>query len=414
MNMRLLIFGDVFSPPAFLPRLRYFCSYFLNKGYDINLIFEKFEGERCVPEDIPVFSTDYYKYKRGVRAKIEWVFKFLLGLFFDYKGYFFYKKSQQFLSGKNFDVVFCTSPLTFPLTTAARVAKKNNIPLFVDLRDIPEQSPDDNYYMAHSSSGFFGDLITKIYKRNSLNRRNRVLKMANGVTSVSPFHIQTLSNYNSNTHLIYNGFDELKFIPEDVKTDRFTISYFGRVYNEKMRNPGLLFEALKTIGKKREGILENTVVKWFIDENSKAVIEKMAGEYGLSSLMEYCDFVEPDGLSAEMNKSSIFLILCNVAAEKRFFGMMTTKFFEALGTNRPILCIPDNKDNLAQLIRETNSGLVTSDVLKVESFLLEKFTEWQKTGMTKGLLDETTRMNYSRKQGAEILENLFINSVKNK
>ena len=164
----------------------------------------------------------------------------------------------------------------------------------------------------------------------------------------------------------------------------------------------------------KKGILtpENAVVKWFVDEQSRNVILKIANSYNLSDFMEFHNFIAPNALSDEMNKSSLLLVLCNAKDTKNYFGIMTTKFFETLGTNRPVVCIPDNNDNLSQLIKETKCGLVSSDELEVEKFLLEKMEEWKKNGHTSGMLDETIRMNFSRKKGAETLEKLFLNAIK--
>ena len=128
--------------------------------------------------------------------------------------------------------------------------------------------------------------------------------------------------------------------------------------------------------------------------------------------MEFHNFIAPNALSDEMNKSSVLLVLCNARDTKNYFGIMTTKFFEALGTNRPVVCIPDNNDNLSHLIKETKCGLVSSDELEVEKFLIEKLEEWQQKKRTNGMLDETIRMIFSRKKGAETLEKLFITAIK--
>lgn len=409
--MRILIFGESFPPPAYQPRLRYFCSYLLKKGWEVDLVFEHLDNQNCIPEASSALPLSYYKYRQGIKSKIEWLYKFLINIFFDHKGRFFYKKSQIFLVGKQFDAVFCSTSFTFPLTTAGMTAKKRNIPLFADMRDIIEQSPDDDYLINRKTPMFFGKLISSCYKKVNVRRRNKVLKASAVITTVSPWHVRTLSKYNSNVQLIYNGFDEEKFTPETTDTPYFTIIYFGRIYNEKMRNPRLLFSAVRELDKKQILSSKNTVVKWFLDEKSKNVIQKIAKEYDMDEYMQYYDFVQPDKLPVEMSKSSIFLILCNIETKKRFFGIMTTKFFEAIGANRPVLCVPDNKDNLSRLVRETNCGLASSDVLEVEDFLLEKFREWKQTGTTKGMIDEGVRTNFSRKKGAEILENLFLNTI---
>ena len=111
-----------------------------------------------------------------------------------------------------------------------------------------------------------------------------------------------------------------------------------------------------------------------------------------------------------MHKSSIMLVLNNQQMEKRYFGIMTTKFFEAIGANRPVLSIPDNHDNLSQLVRETGCGLASSDVREIEQFLIEKHAEWKRRGYVCGTVDEAVRMDYSRRKGAEILEHLFLQS----
>lgn len=408
----ILIFSEAFLPPAYLPRVRYFCSYFAQKGWDVYLVLEESDANDFIPKDIEVLSVNYYKNKQGITARIEWLAKFILNLFWDYKGYYFRKKSQQFIADKKFDLVFSSSCFTFPITTAARISKLMDIPLFIDLRDIAEQSPKDNHYIANKPPKLFGNIIINIFKRINIKRRNKVLKDATGITTVSPWHVQTLSKYNSKTHLIYNGFDEAKFFPIKNETEQFTISYFGRIYNEEMRNPRLLFDAIRELSHKNILTRSNTVIKWFVDDDSKKVIQKISKEYQLESFVAYFEFISPEKLNEEMNKNSILLTLSNVASNKLYFGIMTTKFFESLGVNRPVLCIPDNNDNLSALVRETKSGLVSSSSKEVEDFILEKFTEWEKSKRTAGLLEETVRMNFSRQKGAEILENLFLNTTK--
>lgn len=410
--MRILIFGETILPPAYLPRVMYFCSYFTEKGWSVDLVAETSEHMQYVPQKVSLFPIDYYKRKDGVLGKIEWGTKFLLDIFCDYKGRFFYRKSRSLLKGRKYDVVFCSSSFTFPLTAASRMASRLQLPLFVDLRDIAEQSPDDNHYIAHKPPKLFGNLITNIYKKVLVNRRNNVLRKATGVTSVSPWHVKTLSKYNSSTHLIYNGFDENLFIPKKITTNRFTVSYFGRIYNEQIRNPRLLLDALEKMSEKGIVSKENTVVKWFVDAQSKNVVRKIAESYHVADLMEFHDFIPPELLPDEMNKSSILLVLVNAVETTNYFGIMTTKFFEALGTNRPVVCIPDNKDNLSELIQETYCGLVSSNAGEVEKYLLGKFQEWQNSGRTEGTLAEELRLDFSRKKGAETLENLFINAIK--
>ena len=412
--MRMLVFGEEFAPPAYIPRMRYFCSYFLRKGWEIDYVVDG-KGSTChIPDGVNVRAIDYYSRKGKSFERVEWFCKFALGLVCDYKSRYFYRKSKNFWRNRRYDLVFTSSNLVFPLYAAAQAAKDLRVPLFVDLRDIPEQSPDDNYYLGRRPPRIIGKPLFAVYNKLNLYRRNRVLARAKAVTTVSPWHVETLSQYNPHTFLVYNGYDENLFHPEAVPTEYFTVSYFGRIYNELMRTPRPLFESVARL--RAGGILDekNTRLRWFVDDVSKQVVEKIAQEYGLQDMVEVRDFISPSGLQAEMARSSVLLVLCNVQSRKRFFGMMTTKFFEYVGCNRPVLCTPDNGDNLAKLVRETGCGLVSSDGAEIDSFLRERFNEWEINGHTEGHVQESIRLNFSRGYAAQTWEKLFASAVTGK
>lgn len=408
--MKLLVFSEAFLPPAYLPRVRYFCAYFLEKGWEVDCVVEESPGNaQYIPQGVRVISIPYYMCKHGAMAKAEWLLKFGLSLVCDNKGRYFYRKSKPFWQQGGYDAVFTSSFFTFPLPVAARAAEALKAPLFVDLRDIAEQSPDDNHYLQHKPPRLGGKCLFDAYKKICVNRRNKVLRQAAAVTTVSPWHVQTLSQYNPNTFLIYNGFDEARFYPRAVQASRFVVAYFGQVFNERIRNPRLLFECIRNLKERQEPVAGDVVVSWFVDRRSEEVVRAIVAEYGLESQVEFHAFVKPEEVLDEMHKSSVVLVLNNLQKEKRYFGIMTTKFFEAIGANRPVLSIPDNHDNLSQLVRETGCGLASSDVREIGQFLIEKHAEWKRQGYVCGTVNEAVRMDYSRRKGAEMLVELIMN-----
>ena len=406
----ILIFCDTFLPPAYKPRVRYFCNYFVKNGYNLTMITEYNSEQKFLPSDFPVYSIDYYRFRNNFVYRFEWLVKIILNLFFPHKSIFFYRKSKKIVKNQHFDIVFCSADFhSFPLTTAAMLAKKFNVPLFIDLRDIFEQTPD-NSFVAWKSTNFFDKIIVNFYKKVNIKRRNKVLKNSTCVTSVSNWHIQFLKQFNPSTHLIYNGFDENLFIPKDQKSDKFFISYFGIIYDENMRNPKILCQAIENIKNKISA--KKFQIKWFVDDNSKKIIQKLAQQFDIEKFMFFENFVFEDKLLFEMNNSAILLVLCNSASKKKYSGIMTTKFFEYIGVNRPILCTPNNNDELAETINSIGCGLVSSDVTEIENFILEKYQEWQKNDFTKSIINEEIRSRFSRKNGAEILEKLFLEVLK--
>ena len=79
---------------------------------------------------------------------------------------------------------------------------------------------------------------------------------------------------------------------------------------------------------------------------------------------------------------------------------MTTKFFEALGCRRPILCVKSDEDILEQTIIKTNSGVAARTVDEAEDFILKKYEEWKQNGCTKQEANENGFV-FSRSQQAQ-------------
>ncbi|MDR2684546.1 MAG: hypothetical protein LBB53_04095 [Prevotellaceae bacterium] len=411
MKKNILIFCDVFVPPAFGVRVRYFFSYFAKKGWNLTLLSEYHPEQKYIPTDFPVYIFDYYRFRNSFLFRFEWIFKVVLNLLFDARNRFFYKKSLKIIENQHFDLVFATSSFNCcPFGAAAAIAQKMQINFVADIRDMIEQAPKNDYVVAHRPHTFLGRIFVNYYRKVNINRRNKALKTAKNVTAVSKWHVENLQKINPATHLILNGFDENLFIPAAKKTKKFTVSYFGNIYNEKLRNPEILFIALKNLVKKNLIYPQNFIVQWFSDEKSRQIIEKFAKKFNVCNFMNYQSFIPHENLPEKMHESSIVLSLCN-SKEGGVFGMMTTKFFEYIGTNRPVLCTPNNSDELAQTISTIDCGLVSSDVSEVEKFILEKYAEWQQNGFTLGTVSAKDREKFSRKNGAEILEKLFLEIV---
>ena len=89
--------------------------------------------------------------------------------------------------------------------------------------------------------------------------------------------------------------------------------------------------------------------------------------------------VSHEQLGDTIRKSSMMLVLTN----ERTHGMLTTKFYEALGCEKPILCVPSDKGALAELIDYTHAGFATDDIAAIKSFIRARYEEWQQNGFTR-------------------------------
>ena len=219
--------------------------------------------------------------------------------------------------------------------------------------------------------------FSRWYKWVNIRRRNHVLSKANAVTTVSPWHVDFIRQFNSEVHLIYNGYDPTQFYAEDVRTDTFRISYIGCIY---------AFQSTALV--------------------EKAVQELNLPEVELNIHTPDCQPIPLCEVGNELRRSSMALVLTNPNAK----GMMTTKFFEAFGCEKPILCTPSDNGLLAQTIRQTHAGLASSDIQEIKAFILDKYHEWQHNGYTRQAVKD--KEQFSREKQAQQFEQLFFEILK--
>ena len=84
---------------------------------------------------------------------------------------------------------------------------------------------------------------------------------------------------------------------------------------------------------------------------------------------------------------------------------MTTKFFEAIGVEKPILCVHSDEGCLAQTIQETNAGVAASTVAEVKDFILHHYNQWQQQGYTH--IAVNNKQQFSRQNQALQFEEIF-------
>lgn len=407
--MRLLIICDRPNPPGYIPRVRYLCNYFVQKGYSVTLLTEGAEIADFISPDVELLTFDYLSDRTGLWAEAEWLTKTVINLVTDRKGRVFFTKACKLLGDMKYDAVLCSSTFhSFPLTTAAMIARKKQLPLYVDLRDIVEQTPpDSDNIFIHRLPSSLGKLVTRYFKKIHIRRRNKALRLAKAVFSVSKWHTDYLKHYNPNVYTVYNGFDETAFEPLHLMSDKFVLSYFGELTDMCLRYPLIFFEAVRNILSSNMIDVNCWEIRWFVDSNSKKTIEKVAAEFGIERVMGYKKFVFAADLVEKMNESSILLIFSNKPYVLDYQGIMTTKFFEYLGTGRPILITPDNDDELSMTAKSISCGLVSSDTADIEAFIIDKYNEWQAAKYVASTLTAEDRDRFSRRQGADLMKKII-------
>jgi len=393
MQRNILIVCDAF-PPNFAPRIGYLCKY-LNSNYNITIIAEKGQSNLW-PIEIKRQNIDIHQVELTSTNKAIAFVQTILDYLFSAKDIKLFKYAVKNLKNNHFDIILCTSYYIFPLLCGKKLANHLAVPLCIDLRDIMEQNA--------KPVGL--NKITHFFKLQWLNiwRRNKILKSADTITTISPWHVETLSRIHNNVKLIYNGYDSDKFCYKKTVTDKFTITYTGRILDLNLRNPLLFFEAISELCKIKE-FAQTVQIEWYIDTNSIKQIRKLTLQYQLSSVTNISETISAEKMPDILNKSSIVLVLTNLSTPKGPHGIMTTKFFEALGCERPILCVRSDESCLADAIRKTNSGIAASNIDEVKEFIISKFTEWKNNGFTRQ--NVSNKELFTRQNQAVQFENIF-------
>ncbi len=377
---KLLILTDAPTAPLFSPRIRYLVTNLQKLGWSVTVVSE------CVPQNDFTFPEckhlkfRYYLSGHSVQNRIRWWCDQL----FNRKEHDFYRFAINNLTSSDFDVVLCSTFSTFPLPSAARLAEQWGIPLFADLRDIAEQWGDTSFAgkALNTHSKALNHAIFKCYTARAVRQRNKALKAVQAITTVSPWHMQFLAAIHNDVHLIYNGFDEDTFYPEDTTSGHFVISYTGKIYDFGLRNPQLLFQALGEL--RQDNILpQHLQLHFYSEEPILNALHDMAQHYRVDDILYTHPFLPNKDIPHILHRTSIALLLTNKADRKGPHGIMTTKFFEALGVEKPVLCVRSDEDCLAQVILDTNAGIAATSAEQVKSFILDKYKEWEKNGFTR-------------------------------
>ncbi len=357
---KLLVVSDPPARPGFLPRLRFLCDYLVRKGYDVTLLTEEYQP-LTFDHSYPIETIRMYS-----GGTLDWLLKSVWTLLTNWHDRVFAQRAmhQLTITDHPYNAVICTSFSDFPLGAAQRIAKALHVPLLCDIRDLDEQVDNSRYQYRHQNRWLMP--FRRLYRAIHIRRRNAVLRAADAVTTVSPWHVAFLKQFNPNVHLVYNGFDEAQFYPQDIQTKEFKVTYIG------------------------------SLAEW-----QKPALEKIQQLTPVDLHTPQYRPIPHDKIAEAIRQSSIMVVLTNTNTH----GMLTTKFYEALGCEKPILCVPSDQGELAKLIRYTNAGIATDDIEEIKAFIAEKKHEWETNGFTRQ--QTRNREEFSREAQCRKLEEII-------
>ena len=128
----------------------------------------------------------------------------------------------------------------------------------------------------------------------------------------------------------------------------------------------------------------------------------------MKAYIDFFDFVDFHEVPGVLSTSSIALLLTNLASSNGPNGVLTTKFFDYLGTERPVLCVRSDEGILENAIHNAGIGVSARSTLDAYNFILERWNEWKEKGYTYAKVNQEFKERFTRKAQAKQFVDLFV------
>lgn len=388
MPKRLLVLADIY-PPHFAPRAFSLVRYWVNEGWEVAVATEEivqwnatghgkiFEGmeDPCPTYRIPLRR----RYDR---------WESLGEVLFSLKEKHFFRAVESFIDCTRIDLIVSFSYRTFPHGTAALLARKYHIPVVMDSRDIIEQYPRYEFLPTLRGGGsWIKRSLLALLRRRYIKQRNVCFQWADRLVTVSPWHQQVLQRASQGVpvSLFYNGYDQtLFFAKRGLKNPRFTITFTGRLLTLTRSNPTPLFQALNSpelCPILSEGLLE---VAWYVDAHSRKLLEEVLRSYppeilALQRIRNMIPFRQVPDL---LHQSAMVLLLASPEEEEGAHGIVSTKIFEALAVEKPVLMVMSDEAIGESLLQTARSGCPAHSIPEIIDYICRCYEQWKSLGHT--------------------------------
>ncbi len=296
------------------------------------------------------------------------------------------------LDANKIDAIWATYPPVGTLYLANYCFRKFGIPWIADFRDFPGEH------------GLPGTLYKQFQMYREIFDNKRVVRSAAIITTVSKGLADMIrTQTRGEVYDIMNGFD-----PDDIDDnhnsvfEKFSLVFIGSFY--KNMSPMPILNALATLLDSKK-IAEKDVVVSFYCINRNELNDELKG-YPYRNILSIDPPVRREKCY-KICRSGLALMLPGPHPT----GVVTSKIFTYMASQRPILAGPQSSDCIKGIIEETNTGEACSTVRDTADVLLKWYQEWKITGMVKYNGRKEAIMKYSRErqagQLAELLDSIY-------
>ena len=252
------------------------------------------------------------------------------------------------------DVIYSSGPPNTAHLIACRLAEQTGKPWIADLRDLWDQYPLSYNPFEWKWRRSIDDLL----ERRTLTRANHVIAVSEHMRTQLLQKLPALSP--QNVSVITNGFDPSDFDGiEPIKNEsRFTIVHSGTLFSWRRLQ---LFLAAMKVALQQEPALKKFLSLKLIGivptDDQQAIVD-----FGLSKYVSILGYLPyKNSLAHILGADALLLIVGNIPHAA---NMLTSKLFDYLGANRPIIALGP-AGMVRDIVRQEKLG-VTLDENDVE------------------------------------------------
>ncbi|MGB5395041.1 MAG: glycosyltransferase [Lutimonas sp.] len=242
--------------------------------------------------------------------------------------------------------------------------------------------------------------LTKKSKKKHAALEREVAKKADLILVVGKSMKEYYAQFNKNTQVISNGFVFKNSTIDSQLDHSFSLTHVGLMNAD--RNPEMLWEVLGELLIEVEEFSKDLSINLIgkVDGQVKEQIKKN----NLENLTTYVDYLPHDEVVKSQNSAQVLLLPVNRVPFAR--GIITGKVFEYLQSNRPILAIAPKDGDLAEIIEETQAGVVVDfhEKQKLKEEILSFYKKYKEQNLR---IDSINIEQYNRRQIAIKLKDLL-------
>jgi glycosyltransferase involved in cell wall biosynthesis len=301
------------------------------------------------------------------------------------------RRAQSLLATGRFDALLTTGAPHSVHLIGRTLHRSTGVPWVADLHD---PWTDISYYdeLPHTAAA----------RRLDAHFERSVLQEASAVTTVSPSWAALFASKAANRYaVVENGVDLQEFDGlHPPLADDFVVAHVGKLYAS--RNPTAVWDAIAQL--RSEGALPRLRIRCV--GTLDPAVEHAVQQRGLADRVERVGFVPHHEALRIMAASPLLLLVIEPFAQAE--GMITSKLYEYLASERPVLGVGPPGGDADALLRQHDAGEVVgwNDAERAYMLLQQHYNAWTRgtprRGASRADLHEHARPQQAERM-AEVL-----------